>query len=97
MSLEPYFYIAKLGYGGLFFAPKHRLWVLARTALPRWFERVPTIYVLSKNKKKINKQSTENFNFYDLRKICILHGRVFVMLSGLRGIFIQVYVCKPKT
>ena len=31
--LEPHFYIAKLGYAGeylffLFFAPKHRLWVL---------------------------------------------------------------------
>ena len=26
-------------------AQKHRLWVFVRTALSRWFKRVPTIYV----------------------------------------------------
>ena len=46
--LKPHFYIAKLGINRgihylLIFAPKHRLWVLVRTA---------TIYLLSKNKKK---------------------------------------------
>ena len=30
---------------------KHRLWVLLRTASARRFEREPTIYVLSRNKK----------------------------------------------
>ena len=30
---KPHFYIANLGYAGVyFFAPKHRLWVLVRTA-----------------------------------------------------------------
>ena len=32
-------------------AQKHRLWVLVRTASARRFYRVPTIYVLSRNKK----------------------------------------------
>ena len=40
--LEPHFYIAKLGYAGVYlffliFAPKHRLWVHVRTASPRRF------------------------------------------------------------
>ena len=34
-----------------YFCSKHRLWVLIRTASPRRFKRVPTIYVLSRNKK----------------------------------------------
>ena len=38
----------------LIFAPKHRLWVLVRTASSRRFKRVRTIYVLSKHKKNIN-------------------------------------------
>ena len=46
----------------LIFAPKHRLWVLIRTASPRWF-----YYVLSKNKKN-NKNSAENFQFLKLKK-----------------------------
>ena len=51
--------LVKLGNAGvklffLIFAPKHRLWVLVRTASPRRFLRVPTIYVLSENKKNIN-------------------------------------------
>ena len=40
--LEPHFHIVKLGFTGvhiifLIFAQKHRLWVLVRTALQRWF------------------------------------------------------------
>ena len=35
----------------LTFALKHRLWILVRTASLRRFLLVPTIYVLSKNKK----------------------------------------------
>ena len=40
--LIPQFYIAKLGYAGVYlffliFAPKHRLWVLVRTASARRF------------------------------------------------------------
>ena len=52
--LEPQFYVVKLRftevYLFLIFDPKHRLWVLIRTALERQFLRVPTINILSKNK-----------------------------------------------
>ena len=52
---KTHFYLSKTGVcrGAsifLIFAPKHRLWVLVRTASSRRFERVSTIYVLSKNK-----------------------------------------------
>ena len=54
--LKPHFYTVKLGFtwvyiNFLIFAQKHRLWVLVRTDLPRQFEQVPTIYVLSRNMK----------------------------------------------
>ena len=59
----PHFYITKLGYAGvilfLIFVSKHRLWVLVR---------VPTIYVLSKNKKNKKKNLMKIFNFYNLEK-----------------------------
>ena len=56
--LKPHFYIVKVGFAGvylffLFFAPKHRLWVLVRT----------TIYVLSKNKKNNKFLHLKMFNF----------------------------------
>ena len=41
---------------------------------PRWFLRVPTIYVLSKNKKNNRTFSTEYFSFY------ILHVLVKIAL-----------------
>ena len=37
------------------------------------------MYVLSKNKKNIKKILLKIFNFYNLKKTCILHGHVFVM------------------
>ena len=40
---------------------------------------MPTIYVLSKNKKNIKNFLLKIFIFYYLRKIYISHGRVFVM------------------
>ena len=57
--LKSHFYIVKLGFTGVYiifliFPQKHRLWVLVRTASPRRFLRVPTIYVLSRNMKNIN-------------------------------------------
>ena len=41
-SLKPHFYTLKLGFTGVYInylisAQKHRLWVLFRTASPRWF------------------------------------------------------------
>ena len=64
----------------LIFAPKHRLWV-------------PTIYVLSKNKKNINNFLLKIFNFYNLRKTFILHGHVFVMMEMVYAKF----SCHEKT
>ena len=42
--------------------------------------RVSTIRVLSKNKKNGKSFISRIFNFYNFRKIFILHGCVFVML-----------------
>ena len=64
-----------------------RLWVLVRTASLRQFKRVPTIYVLSKNKKNITIVHLK-FIIFTAVKYCsigILHGHVCVMNWGLRG------------
>ena len=65
--LTPHFYIVKLGFKGipyfLIFALKHRLWVLVRT-----LNRLPTIYVLSKNMKIVKKKSIKNCHFYSREK-----------------------------
>ena len=53
---------------GLIFALKHRLWVMVRTAPLRRFYCVPTICVLSKNKKNLKNFCTENFQFLQLKK-----------------------------
>ena len=64
----------------LIFNPKHRLWVLVRTASARRFLRVPTINVLSKH-IKINQIFPMKFSIFNAEKyLCILHGQVFVML-----------------
>ena len=47
--------------------------------------RVPTIYVLSKNKKKYQKFSAENFSFFTAKNLCLSHGQVFTMLSHVHG------------
>ena len=59
----------------LIFAPKHRLWVFVRTASPMRFYRVPTIYVLSKNKQKYQNFSAENFQFLKLKNNLIAWAR----------------------
>ena len=81
--LTPHFYIVKLGLTGVYncfiFALNHRLWVLVRTASIRLSYRVPTIYVLSKNKTdrlfhlKIS-------HFTDFQNRCIMHGYVCVII-----------------
>ena len=63
----------------LIFAAIHSLSVLVRTASARQFKRVPTIYVLSKNKKNVKTFQQKIFNFYSFRKICLLHWRVFAI------------------
>ena len=84
--LKPHFYIAKLGYAGvcLFF-----LFLLQNidcgysSELPRrgGSNEYPQSVFLSKNKKNIEIFLLKVFNFYNLRKIYILHGYVFVMRS----------------
>ena len=67
--LNPYFYIVKLGFTGVYIiflisAQKHRLWVLSRTASLRRFYQVPTIYVLSRNMKYIRDFYLKIFSFW---------------------------------
>ena len=76
----------------LIFAPKHRLWVLVRTTSARRFYHVPTIYVLSKNKKNIKIFQLKIFNFLKLKNLCILHGQIFVMKS--QSMFQHVQPCQ---
>ena len=70
----------------LIFAPKHRLWVLIRTASPRRFLRIPTLYMFG---------AKYHFFFYlkvshlqppppkkkkkKKKNVCILHGHVFII------------------
>ena len=87
--LKPHLYIVKLGFTGVYIifllsAQKHRLWVLVRTASPRQFYWVPTIYVLSRNMK--NTRIFYLFFFFPflLVKFSIyLNGHVFVMAKHL--------------
>ena len=67
--LKQHFYLVKLGFRGLYIillisAQKHRLLVLIKTASSRQFKQIPTIYVLSRNKKKIRIFLSENFHFF---------------------------------
>ena len=64
--LKPHFYIVKLGFTGVYIiflisAPKHRLWVLIRTALPT------STHNLCFEQKYEKHQSflSENFQFLD--------------------------------
>ena len=82
--LKPPFYIVKLGFTGVYiifliFAQKHILWVLVRTASPRRFERVPTIYVLNRIMKNIRFFLSENFPFLVVKFSIYLNRRVFAM------------------
>ena len=63
------------------FALKHGLWVLVRTASVRRFQRVPTINVLSKNKKKIKFFYLKITIFTTVKYCSILHGHVCVMFT----------------
>ena len=86
--LKPHFYIAKLGFAGvnLFF-----LFLLQNIDCGYSLEPprrggsnvYPQSMFLSKNKKNIKHFLLENFYFfYGYKNLCILHGRVFVMLKA---------------
>ena len=49
---------------------------------------VPTIYVLSKNKKNIKSFLLNFFKFYNLKNCFILHGQVFVMNMNYYACFV---------
>ena len=63
----------------LTFALKHRLCT-----------RVPTIYVLSKNKKTFNISELKIFNFQSSENLCLLPGQVFVMINKC-GVWLVYY------
>ena len=79
----PHFYIAKLGYAGVY------LFFLFCSKTSNVGTHVPTIYVLSKNKKNIKKNSTENFQFLQLKKnlyitwACFHIGQCFSPVSSI--------------
>ena len=63
-----------------YYCIKHRLWVLVRTASPRRFYRVPTIYVLSRNMKNIRVFYLKIFSFFG-GEIFHIYRRVFIMCN----------------
>ena len=81
---------SKIGvYTGVFifliFAPKHRVWVLVRTA------SIHTVYVLSKNKKNIKTFHLKMVIFTPVKNRCILHGRVSVMKGICPASLLKAY------
>ena len=107
--LKPHFYIVKLGFTGVYIiflisAQKHRLWVFVRTASPRRFLRVPTIYVFSRNMKIIRFFLSENFMFLKVKFSIYSNRHVFVMNRYLpitatfliyQNMFIFSVLCEP--
>ena len=86
--LKPHFYIVKLGFTGVYIiflisAQKHRLWVLVRTVSTRRFQRVPTIYVLSRKMKNIILFYLKIYHFWVVKFSVYLNRRVFVMILWL--------------
>ena len=72
--LEHHFYIAKLGFAGVYL-----FFLFLLQNIDCGYSLEPPRYVLSKNKKNIKYFLLKSFNFYSLKYLCILHGRVFVM------------------
>ena len=72
-TLEPHFYIEKLGFAGVY---------LFFLFLLQNIDCVPTIYVLSKNKKNIEIFLMKFSIFIGEKNLFILHGQVFVMFSA---------------
>ena len=87
---KPHFYISKLGYTGVYLFFLLLIQNIdcgySLESPPRRFLLVPTIYVLSKNKKNI-KKFPMNFSIFTARKYLhilyrqffIMHAHVFVM------------------
>ena len=84
--LKLHFYIVKLGFTGVYISflisvKKHKLWVRVRTASPRRFKQVSTIYVLSRNMKNIRIFYRKSFLFLVIIFSVYLNRSVFVMCN----------------
>ena len=83
--LQPHFYIAKLGFTGIYInflisAQKHRLWVLVRTALPRRFlTSTHNLCFEQKFEKKYKNFYLKIFIFLVVKFSVYLNRLVFVM------------------
>ena len=92
--LIPHFYIVKLGFTGVYFfvifAPKHRLWVLVRTASVRCNHNL----CFEQKKKNIKNFHLKIIIFTAVKNCSILHGRVFIM--GFHS-FEDSQACHPKS
>ena len=77
----PHFYIAKLGYAGvyLFFLFLLQNIDFGYSLEPPRRGGVPTIYILSKNIKNIKIFPVKIFSFTTQKNLNILHGQVFVV------------------
>ena len=84
--LKPQFYIVKLEFTGVYviflILQKNRLWVLFRTASPRRFLRLPTIYVLSRNVK--------NIRIFYLKMFLLLMAKFSIYMYLNRRLFVMV-------
>ena len=88
MLFIPHLYIYRGIHYFLIFALKQRLWVLVRTA-----SRVPTIYVLSKNKKNIIFFSSENNLFHNRENLLYITWACFHNAADLCLCF---RICKNR-
>ena len=59
-------------------------------------QRVPTIYVLSKNKKNVEIFLLKIFIFYNFKNLCILHGCVFCNVYNVSFIMSNCVIHKPE-
>ena len=91
--LVPHFYIAELGYAGVYLIFLFLLQNIdcGYSLEPPWRGGYSAIYVLSKNKKNI-KLFQQNFQFFLTKKIsCLLHGQVFEMIA--KTTFLVFFFC----
>ena len=71
---------------GVILGPKHRLWVLVRTAPARRFSRVPTMFVLSINIKNIFLYLMNPITLYrDFSSILIDEKSLYIAWANFRN------------
>ena len=82
--LKPHFYIEKLGFARVYlffflFLLQNKDCGYSLELLHRGGSNVYQQSMFLAKIRKISKISTENFHFLELKNLCLLHGRVFVM------------------